>query len=77
MYLLTEDIGLKKKKNCVNLELGAARLLSRQSQFAEGASSSFIELSGRVLLTDCVFRGPSHSAQWDWTSWDPCIDSTS
>ena len=30
MYLLTEDIGLKKKKNCVNLELGAARLLSRQ-----------------------------------------------
>lgn len=31
MYLLTEDIGLKKKKKAhVSLELGAARLLNRQ-----------------------------------------------
>ena len=30
MYLLTEDIGLKKKKAHVSLELGAARLLNRQ-----------------------------------------------
>lgn len=83
MYLLTEDIGLKKKKKTMSIwkQLGAARLLNRQVNCWRYLilihwvlRESFINLLCFQGLYSLLPSGPLPSGI-DW--WDPCIDSTS